>query len=83
MKHYFETVDRDGSAYPLTMAHETIEEAIDYADAHGITFICEIGSAWEEFEKCAFCGDWVTSYEVDKDGFCERCMMALKSHGDI
>lgn len=83
MNRYFETAENDGSEYPLTVAHDTIEEAIQYADTHEITHIREIGGAWDEYEKCTFCGEWVASYEVDTDGFCERCLMALRSHGEI
>ena len=83
MDQYFETVENGGDTFPLTVAHDTMEAAIEYADTHEVTYIYEIGGNWDEFEKCAFCGEWVASYELDKDGFCEMCLVALRSHGEI
>ena len=84
METYFETAHiEEGDEYATLTVHDTLEEAIEWADTHGILTIYEIGGAWDEFEKCSFCGEWVTSYELDTDGFCERCLMALRSHGEI
>lgn len=83
MKRYFETVHNDGGEYPVATAHDTLEEAIEFADAHGITLICEIGGNWDEWEKCGFCGEWFPSEDLNKDGECLMCEQAIKSHGGI
>lgn len=83
MKLYFETVENDGCEYPLTVAHDTIEDAIEYADTHEVTHIYEIGGSWDEFEKCGFCGEWFPSNELNKEGDCFYCEQAIKSHGGI
>lgn len=88
MQHYYESIKRDdlnpadgidykGSYY----AHDTLEEAIEHADANGINYIYEIGGNWEEYEKCAFCGEWYSSTELNEYGDCERCVQAMRDHG--
>ena len=53
MKIYYETTHRDpGSEYPAITAHDTLEDAIIFADAHGIKYIQQIEGAWDDFEKC-------------------------------
>lgn len=75
--HYYETTA------PLeTTAHDTLEEAIEYAEKHAdVYIICEIGGNWCEFERCTFCGEWFDSCELNTSGECERCEQAIKDHG--
>lgn len=78
MEHYFETYEEN-----LTTAHDTLDEAIKYAEAHNIEIICEIGGSWGEYKKCEFCGEWDLLYEIDKNnGICDYCRMALWSRGE-
>lgn len=79
MKNYYGTTHYDGEYSTLT-AHDTFEEAVKYADAHGITTIHEYGGAWDEYEKCTFCGEWFTSQEINTDGLCPRCEIAIRDH---
>lgn len=79
MKHYYEVVHNDGNEFPETIAFDDIDDAIEFADTHGITLISEIGGYWEEFEKCEFCHDWFCSSELI-DGLCDRCEYALDNH---
>lgn len=90
--HYYEVynvthsgdTDADGIDYKGSceaVAFDTLEEATEYADKNGNNFIAEIGGAWDEFEKCAFCGEWFTSAELNIYGDCERCEQAMKDHG--
>ena len=79
---YYETVHTEpGDMFPTVTAHETIDDAIAFADAHGIDYITEIGGNWEEFGKCAFCGEWRNYWELNKAGECELCEMTIKYHG--
>lgn len=82
--HYYETTTRGGFVIGSgeTVAHGTLDEAINYANQHGdVIIICEIGGNWCEFERCAFCGEWFDSCELNTWRECERCEEALKSHG--
>lgn len=69
-----------GDKFSTETAHNTLEEAITFAEAHGIEFIYEHGGNWNEFEKCEFCGEWFDSWELEK-GLCWMCEQAIKSHG--
>ena len=87
---YYEVVKRydenplDGIDYKgLCIACDTIEEAIATANEIDATIICEIGGNWEEFEKCWFCEEWVSSSELNKNGLCEKCENYLISRGEI
>ena len=81
MKTYYETAHYEpGDEFPTATAHDTLEEAITFAEAHGITTIQQIGGAWDEFEKCEFCGEWFTAPELE-NGLCAQCEQAIKSHG--
>lgn len=80
MKTYYETTHNDGGEFPLTVAHETLEEAIEYAETHGIDTINEIGGAWDDWQKCGFCGEWFPSQDLDEDGWCEHCIW-YTTHG--
>lgn len=82
MEIYYETTHNDGGEFPITVAHKTIDDAIEYADANGIDLICEIGGSWDEYEKCWFCGEWYPSTDLDKNGTCWRCKLALWSRGE-
>ena len=81
MMHYYETAHREtGDEFETLTAHDTLEEAIKFAEAHEIPTIQEIGGSWDEYEKCWFCGDWFTSSEMNTENTCERCQMAIWSH---
>ena len=91
MTTYYETykitlsgdVDADGIDYKgscETTAFDTLEEAIEYADKNGCTFIAEIGGNWEEYNKCLFCEEWYPSTEINANGDCQRCVQAIKDH---
>lgn len=75
MKHYFEV----GIGWELAI-FESLENAIEYADKNGGTLISEIGGNWSDFEKCWFCNEWYESTELNKDGVCQRCEVAIKDH---
>lgn len=89
MKHYYEVAMRyedteHGRDYRGALhAFETLEEAIEFAEDHDATCICEIGGNWDDWEKCGFCGEWFPSTELNKDGDCTYCEQAIKSHGGI
>lgn len=82
MEIYYETTHNDGGVFPVTHAHDTLEEAIEFAEANGIETICEIGGTWDEYQKCWFCGEWYTSAEIEKSGVCWRCKLAIWSRGE-
>ncbi len=78
--HYYETAHYEpGATYPTVVSHATIDEAIDFANAHNCTIISEIGGYWTEFEKCDFCHDWFNISDL-KDGLCEDCERAIEEH---
>ena len=74
MIHYYETATRGE-----IQAHETLEDAIQFANENGCTLITEIG-IFEDWEKCSFCGDWFPSVELDEKATCSRCLTAIKHH---
>lgn len=91
MKHYFEAykitksdnikdVDIDYKGSCEAVAFDTLEDAIIYADENGIELISEIGGNWADFEKCWFCGEWFESTELNTNGTCWRCDVAIKNH---
>lgn len=63
-------------------AHQTLEEAIKFADENNCCIVCEIGGNWGEWQKCSFCGDWVESVELNVQGYCSYCEQAIKSRGE-
>lgn len=80
--HYYETTHRDTlSDYPVTTAHETLDDAITFADQHGITLISEMGECFDEWGKCWFCGEWFLIEELNDGDECSRCEQAIKDHG--
>ena len=89
--HYYEAykvtpsgeTDADGIDYKGSceaVAFDTLEEAIEFANNNGVTFISEIGGNWEEYMKCWFCEEWYSSTEINSVGVCERCEVAIKDH---
>ena len=53
MNHYYETTHRNpGDEFPIITAHETLDEAFSFAEAHNIRTVYEIGGCWNVFEKC-------------------------------
>ena len=84
METYFETITPETDQNALTAcfirAHETLEDAIKWAESHNITTISEIGGCWSEYEKCEFCGDWFDTNELNTKNICERCAVAIKDH---
>ena len=70
MKIYFEIYAR-GVHY----AAPDLESAFETAEAVGADCVSQIGGAWDEWEKCAGCGEWFPSVDLDTRGNCERCAM--------
>ena len=64
-----------------TIAFDTLEDAIDYANENGCERICTIGGNFEEWEKCAFCDEWTPTSELNIENYCEYCQVAIKDHG--
>lgn len=61
-----------------TLEFDTFEEATEYAEQNGYTTIY---SGYDDFEKCAFCGEWFDVSEMNIENYCERCQIAIKDHG--
>lgn len=74
---YYETA-KDGEI----QAHNTLEEAMQFADENRCEIICEIGGHWAEWQKCAFCDNWEESVELNAQGYCTYCEQAIKSRGE-
>ena len=70
-KYYIETDDD-------TLEFEECEEATDYAEKNGYTMIF---SGYDEYEKCAFCGEWCDTSEMNVENYCDRCQIAIEDHG--
>ena len=95
MKTYFETyeyhnsgerpesdgIDLKGSC--TATAHETLDDAIQYAESHECDLIAEIGGSWTEYKKCWFCGEWVDITTLNKNDLCDHCENYLISRGEI
>lgn len=83
MKHYYETTRYDAMAIlegkDITVNHDTLESAIDWAESHDIEVIQEVGGSWDQYKKCWFCGEWFPTSEL-KDDTCSRCEMAIWAH---
>lgn len=75
MEHYYEV-----SSGECIYAFDTLDEAIEFADENECTLISEIGENWSDYEKCWFCEEWYESTELNKDGVCCRCNIAIKDH---
>ena len=82
MRNYWETVEgNDDGDYPLCVAHDTFEEAEEYANANGINFINEVGGSWSEFERCWGCSEFIPAEEINEDGLCDSCVTRGHEHG--
>lgn len=79
MKTYYETYI--GENDPCIFAFDTLEEAIEHAEANGCKTIQEIGGSFSEYEKCEFCGEWFDVSELNIENYCERCQIAIQDHG--
>ena len=77
---YYETFASDGEKCTVC-AFDTLEEAIEHAEASGCTTIQESGGSYTEYEKCEFCGDWYDVAEMNIENYCERCQIAIQDHG--
>lgn len=71
-------IDYKGSCEAI--AFNTLEEAIDFAEKNNITLISKIGGNFADYEKCAFCGEWYDSSDLNQYGDCWRCEQAIKDH---
>lgn len=93
--HYYETYTYNYSGDALESdgidlkgsctAHgfENFEEAVEFANENNCEIIQEIGSSFDEYAKCQFCGEWDLLYTIDNNnGVCDRCKMALYSRGE-
>lgn len=78
MQHYYETF-----CGVYAYSHDTLEEAIDFAEKNGVEMICEIGGSWTEYSKCNFCGEWVDITELNEEGDCPRCEVAIRDHNGL
>ena len=65
------------------LAFDTLEDAIEYASAHGVTLISEIGGSWDDYSKCWFCEEWVPVSEMNRENLCNHCENYLISRGEI
>ena len=77
MLHYYETfTDHE------TQAHDTLEEAIAFAEANHCKIIAEIGGNWDEYQYCWFCQEWqpTTDFNIGAS-VCYRCERAINDHG--
>lgn len=79
--HYYETTHNDGGDFPVITAHKTFEQAAAFAEIHSIVYIHEVGGNWDEFCKCAWCGEWYSTDELNND-ICNRCAAAIHSRGE-
>ena len=74
---YYETA-KDGEI----QSHNTLDEAMEFADENRCEIICEIGGNWTEWVKCSWCGNWCESVELNVHGYCTYCEQAIKSRGE-
>ena len=65
------------------LSFDTLEAAIEYADANDVTLISEIGGAWDDYVKCWFCEEWVPVSETNRENLCNHCESYLISRGEI
>lgn len=61
-----------------TLAFNEFEDATEYAEKNGYKTIY---SGYDEYEKCEFCGEWYDTSEMNIEGYCERCQIAISDHG--
>ena len=86
MKTYYEVVvpmecaEDDMRCRSGSVAFETFEEAVQFADENGATFISHIGGSWDEFQKCWWCEEWLPSTDFGTaEDLCKKCESYLKS----
>lgn len=77
---YYETFASDEKKCSV-FAFETLDEAIEHAEANGCQTIQQYGGSYTEFEKCEFCGEWFDVSEMNIENYCERCQIAIQDHG--
>ena len=77
---YYETFASDGEKCTVC-AFDTLDEAIEHAEASGCKTIQESGGSYTEYEKCEFCGEWCDVSEMNIENYCERCQIAIQDHG--
>lgn len=92
MNHHYEfTIETTEGTPELSRAllyiFDTLEDAIERADALKATTIYEIGGSWDEYMKCWFCGEWFPVSELNfensttDEGLCNQCKIATIQHG--
>lgn len=64
-----------------TAEFETFDEATAYAEEKGLDVVQEMGGAYDEYRKCAFCGEWFPVHDLNESGYCELCAVAIRDHG--
>lgn len=76
MEHYYETFTTNE-----IQAHETLDEAIEFATNNNCEIISEIGGNWEEYKYCWFCEEWqaTTDFNIGAS-VCYRCEIAIRDH---
>ena len=84
MKHYY-IVRHDDPENILTgkdieIHFDRFEDAEEWANAHGIESIEEIGGNWDVYKKCWFCEEWFPASELNEKGNCARCVRAITYH---
>lgn len=58
---------------------DTLEEAIEFANAHNMSTIQEIGGSYTTFKRCGWCDEWVDEYELRNSWACNRCRLGIES----
>lgn len=71
-----------GQTYPTAECFDTFEEAVQRADEVSNADIITDMETYTEYSRCEWCGEWVDTEETDADGYCERCIQAIKSRGE-
>ena len=77
---YYETFASDGEKCSV-FAFDTLDEAIEHAEASGCKTIQESGGSYTEYENCEFCGEWCDVSDMNIENYCERCQIAIQDHG--
>lgn len=83
---YFEVFVTDGEKCSVT-EWDDIESAIEYANeaiksghAPEEVEINEVDGYWREFRCCWFCREWFEKSDLNDDGVCRRCEVAIRDH---